>query len=73
MKWKVNGWYEVEWNGKTLTGGDTFSADPDEIAAQVLSQYVSVVIEEKAAEPSENKAESSAPNKAKPASKTRKK
>ena len=65
-KYVVNDWYQIEWDGKTLTGGDTFSADAEAVASAGLNQYVSLVpVEEKAAEPSPNKAQSSGPNKAK--------
>lgn len=59
----VNDWYQIEWEGKQLTGGDTFNADREAVTAAGLDKYVSVV-EEKAKEPAENKAQASAPNKA---------
>ena len=71
-KWEVNQWTQVVWDGAWLTGGDTFEADPEKVASEGLSQYVTPLPEEpvEADEPEEKpaKAKPAAPNKARKAS-----
>lgn len=66
-KWKVNEGTQVAFNDKMHTGGDTFSATEEEIAAEGLGAYVSKVKAqpaEKAQPAAESKAQQSSSNKA---------
>lgn len=63
-KYVVNDWTQIKWDGQNLTGGDTFEAEAEDVAA--LSQYVSPVPEDPEPEPEEEPAP-----KAKPAAKNK--